>query len=202
MLNDSVIDKLQDEALSYLAGHLDKRYSYHNAQHTLEVCNGVKLFADQCDLPRSDYSALRIASIFHDFGYLERDYDNEKLAFPYMEDFGRRFNIPQQLLILADKLIMETAFPYFPVTPAGKLLCDADIEYIGRECFLTKAELFRQELAAGGVVYTDEQWWKLEMEFLQKNHFFTDVCRKLRDAGRVINIGKVQDILLNSGREK
>ena len=201
MLNDSLIDKLQYAALSYLETHLDKRYTYHNAAHTLAVCNAVKLFAEASGLPLQTYFSLRIAAVFHDFGYLEQSFDNEKLARPYLEEFGRKFGIDEKFLLQANDLILETVFPYTPLTPAGSLLCDADIEYIGRECFFQHAGLFRQELAGDGIVYTDEQWWEMETGFLQDNKFFTPVCRRLRNVGRLNNLKTAQEYLLAAREE-
>ena len=77
MLNDLVIDELQSAALDYLEKHLDKHYTYHNVIHTVEVCDAVKVFAESSDWEQSVYTALRIAAIFHDFGYLERSNNYE-----------------------------------------------------------------------------------------------------------------------------
>ena len=201
MLNDSVIEELQRAATAYLEANLDKHYTYHNAEHTLEVCNAVKLFTENSTLPETTVSALKIAAIFHDFGYLVRSFDNEKLSQPYLETFGRRLGIEEKILLEANALILETVFPYKPVTPAGKLLCDADVEYIGRKDFFNKAELFRQELSGRGVVYTNKEWWRLEVEFLQQNSFFTPVCRILRNAGRIENLKSARMYLLESEKE-
>ena len=201
MLNDSVIDELQDAALEYLEKHLDRHYTYHNAMHTLEVCNAVRLFAEKSGLPQTVYLALRTAAIFHDFGYMERSFDNEKLALPYIKEFGGRWHIAEDILLAAHNLILETVFPYKPFTFAGQILCDADIEYIGRDCFFMQSELFRRELSAEGVVYTEREWWNIELKFLQENRFFTPYCRSLREDGRLRNLEKVQELVLKTGLE-
>ena len=201
MLNDSVIEKLQNTALSFLEKNLGKRYTYHNQAHTLEVCNAVKLFAEHTELPPETYAALRIAAIFHDFGYLERSFDNEKLALPYIQDFGRQFGIAESILLAANDMILETTFPYQPSSAAGKLLCDADIEYIGRECFIEQAELFRKELSSDNIVYTERDWWSFELKFLQENTFFTPIVQSLRNAGRLRNLEKVRQLLLKYTQE-
>ena len=202
MLNDSVIEELQSAALDFLDKHLDKRYTYHNKAHTLEVCNAVKLFAEQTpDLPQETCFALKIAAIFHDFGYLESSFDNEKLVLPYIKKFGSCAGIADSILLAANDMILETAFPYKPFTPAGKLLCDADIEYIGRECFCEQAKLFRRELASDNIVYTEKEWWSFELKFLQENTFFTPICQTLRESGRLRNLEKVRQLLQHYSQE-
>ena len=117
------------------------------------------------------------------------------LALPFMMKFCKKYGVEENVSHRAGELIMETAFPYHPVSAAGELLCDADIEYIGRVCFFEKAGLFRQEMAALNHIYSDQQWWKLELDFLQNNQFFTAVCREKRSAGRLANIAKVKALL-------
>ncbi len=195
MAQDLLINTLQREALRYLQDNLNSIYHYHNAEHTLNVCTMIAEFSENCILPENEIAALKIAAIFHDFGYLESAFDNEGLALPFMMEFCKKYGVEEKVSHRAGELIMETAFPYHPVSAAGELLCDADIEYIGRVCFFEKAGLFRQEMSALNHIYSDQQWWKLELDFLQNNQFFSTVCREKRSAGRLANIAKVKAIL-------
>ena len=195
-MNDNfTISKLQDAALLYLEKNLDKHYTYHNAVHTREVCAAAVEFASRAALAPFESKALHLAAIFHDFGYLVSSHDNEALALPYLQDFGKRFNVSADLIARAHQLILETVFPYHPVTEAGKLLCDADIEYSGRACFLSRAEDFRQELAAENIVFEDREFLTLEIKFLEENSFFTDMCKNLRRRGQLENLQKLRNML-------
>ena len=189
------INALQSAALDYLSANLPPDCTYHNAQHTLEVCNAVMEFTQHGDWPPEEYAALRIAAIFHDFGYLTAPEANEALALPYIKKFAADGAIDDRVVERAHELILETVYPYCPITPAGELLCDADIEYIGRDCFMERAGMFRRELQLQGLEYDDVTWWNMEMDFLLRNKFFTPVCRQLREAGRQKNIAAVEKIL-------
>lgn len=195
MSDNLTIANLQETALLYLEKNLDKHYTYHNALHTREVCAAAMEFAGCAMLNPAECQALHLAAIFHDFGYLVSSHDNEALALPYLQDFGQRFNISADLIARAHRLILETVFPYHPVSEAGKLLCDADIEYSGRPCFLSKAELFRQELAAENIIFEDREFLTLEIKFLEENSFFTDICKNLRRRGQLENLQKLRDML-------
>ena len=187
------IKTLQEQAIRFLHTHLDKSFYYHNAEHTRNVCLAIEEFtAADASWAADQLEALQLAAVFHDFGYLAANADNEALALPYIRQWGTKFQFSDDLIMQAHELIMETCYPYHPVTPAGKLLCDADIEYIGRADFAAQADLFRQELAAQGVVYSELQWWQLELQFLLDNHFFTEVCRARRGEGRLANIAWVR----------
>lgn len=184
---DPSIKLLQERAWAYLEQHLDKVYTYHNAAHAMEVCAAVEEFAPECNFTIFDLDALRLAAIFHDFGYLEASDNNESLALPYLNEFASACGIDRKLIEHAGTLIMETSFPYCPRSAAGKLLCDADIEYIGRSVFFRQAELFRLELTLQGKSFTDLEWWQYELDFLMQNDFYTPICRRNRDAGKLEN---------------
>lgn len=204
MARDFCIKTLQEAALSYLAEHLDRRYSYHNAVHSQDVCAALEEFLQSTADPfePSEREALQIAAIFHDFGYLVRPDENEICCREYVQMFGKEFALPPALQVRAMELIMETAFPYRPISAAGKLLCDADIEYIGRDIFWQRAADFRQELAAQGQVMTDLQWYCREVEFLRSNAFFTDTANRLRGALRMENLRQAEARLQKLAREK
>ena len=192
MFDDGTIAELQQSALMFLAENLDKHYTYHNAEHSREVCSAVREFLHYFDTTPENSRALILAAVFHDFGYLVRSQNNEALALPYMQEFGKRFALPEQLLTRANDLILETVYPYAPHTREGMLLCDADIEYIGRSCFFSKAQLFRQELSGENIHFSDRDFMLLEIKFLEENSFFTPVCQKLRSAGRLQNLQQLR----------
>lgn len=188
------------QALDFLTAGLPEVYAYHNALHTQDVCESLFEIAPTLALPESEIDALITAGVFHDFGYLDSYLDNEALALPYMKKFCQKAGIAETVVHRANELILETSYPYFPVSETGKLLCDADIEYIGRsfEYFISRADHLRHELAnVENLRFSDHQWIAAEVDFLQKNSFFSPVFRELRDAGRLSNLSLLKLKLQN-----
>ena len=188
------------QALDFLTAGLPEIYTYHNALHTQDVCEALFEITPYLPLPTSEIDALLTAGVFHDFGYLDSYLDNEALALPYMSMFCKKAGIEETVVLRAHELILETRYPYHPVSEAGKLLCDADIEYIGRsfEYFISRADNLRNELAnAENLHFSDRQWFAAEVDFLQKNSFFSPVFRELRNAGRVSNLSQLKLKLQN-----
>ena len=188
------------QALDFLTAGLPEIYTYHNALHTQDVCEALFEITPDLPLPTSEIDALLTAGVFHDFGYLDSYLDNEALALPYMSMFCKKAGIEETVVLRAHELILETRYPYHPVSEAGKLLCDADIEYIGRsfEYFISRADNLRYELAnAENLHFSDRQWFEAEVDFLQKNSFFSPVFRELRNAGRVSNLSQLKLKLQN-----
>ncbi len=196
MREDFSINDLRTVALDYLQMHLPKVYTYHNAEHSRDVCAALDEFIKIAPVADENILPLQIAGIFHDFGYIEKPYDNESLALPYIKKFAVQFGLAESTVNQAHELIMETVFPYHPHSVEGELLCDADIEYIGRADFIEKALRFRQELAGCGQTFSDREWWSMELQFLQDNTFFTPAVRSLREDGRQRNLQLVQQRLL------
>ncbi len=195
MMTESQINLLKTEALAFLRANLDQSYHYHNADHTLDVYHAALEFGCAEKLSPAELETVGVAALFHDFGYLTAPLDNERFVRSHLEDFGSRYGWPAAFTGQVDALVMETAFPYHPVSHLGKILCDADLEYIGRDVFSTEAAKFRQELAEQGRQFTDQQWYALEIDFLERIHFFTAAARVSRDAGKLRNLAAMRRAL-------
>ena len=80
-------------------------------------------------------------------------------------------------------LIEATVFPCRPRTPGEEILCDADIEYLGRDAYEENAGRFRRELANTGRVFSDGDWRDFQDGFLSRVTFFSPAGRALRLPG-------------------
>ena len=90
---------------------------------------------------------------------------------------------------------MTTVIPQQPSQDIlEKIICDADLSYLGTDSFFEKADLFRKELAGEDIVYTDRDWLKFELDFMEKHAYFTEAARKLRGPGKSRNTEKLRSL--------
>jgi hypothetical protein len=66
---------------------------------------------------------------------------------------------------------------------------------LGRDDFLLKNGLLRRELAAGGIILSDVQWYTNQLRFIEQHQYFTETARCLRDAGKGRNIEAMRALL-------
>jgi predicted metal-dependent HD superfamily phosphohydrolase len=88
-------------------------------------------------------------------------------------------------------LIMATKMPTSPKNDLEKLICDADLDNLGREDCLQKAEAVRKEF---GITESDI-WWQNQLKFLQSHKYYSPVAKALRQYGLERNIEKVKEII-------
>jgi uncharacterized membrane-anchored protein YitT (DUF2179 family) len=73
---------------------------------------------------------------------------------------------------------MVTKMPQMPTTKLEKVICDADLYYLGTDQFFLTADKLYQELHAAGFVKDREEWRNSEIKFLKAQQYFTASAQK------------------------
>lgn len=171
-----------EQAYSFLITKLEKELpswvTYHNAGHTKSVIASAEYLANAENITGEDLMLLKTAALFHDAGFLENHNKHEeiscKLAKKYLPDFG--YSTAQIDTIC--KLIMGTKLPQTPTSELGKLLCDADLFYLGTETYEATAERMFAEFKKTGFVKTKAEWVIKQADFLSTHTYFTKTAKQ------------------------
>jgi HD superfamily phosphodiesterase len=169
-----ILDKLKND--------LPEGLYYHGLEHTLDVEKAAERIALSEGIKDSRrLNLLKTAALFHDAGYLEEYFTNErtgcKIAAGILPEFGYSEADIQDIT----RMIVSTEIPQHPETAEDKILCDADLDYLGRDDFFEIAENLRNELAVHWKTFTDEEWLQFEIDFLEKHRYFTETSRADRE---------------------
>ncbi|KAA3437043.1 HD domain-containing protein [Rufibacter hautae] len=189
-IQQHVIQKLQDG----LASHL----TYHSVAHTLDVLDRAEAIAiaEKVKSPR-ELLLLKVAVLYHDAGFIETYQNHEKksceIAGQELPAFG--FN-PQEIDTICH-LIMATKLPQSPQTKLEQVICDADLDYLGRDDYSPIAHRLYQELLALDILQTEEQWIQMQVNFLEKHRYFTRHCHQNREAHKQANL---QNLKVKTGQ--
>ena len=165
---------LEEYGFDFLTKKLAKKLYYHGPHHTKDVLNAVEKIGFNENVSPEEFILLRAAVLFHDFGYIDKYVDNEKIGADYAREIlpNYGFNLTQ-----VDKvcdLIMSTRVPQNPNNHLERIICDADLDYLGREDFLSISTNFYEELKNYGVVKSENDWDQIQIKFLKSHHFFTE----------------------------
>jgi predicted metal-dependent HD superfamily phosphohydrolase len=138
---------------------------------------------------------LTTAALFHDSGFLLQDLEHEQASCRLVRDHlpGWGFNDVQVERICA--MIMSTKIPQSPRDKLARILCDADLDYLGRDDFFSVGDTLFQELKAYGVLRTRHEWDQLQDRFLSKHHYHTVTNKTLREPRKQENLAKVRESL-------
>ncbi len=169
---------------------------YHGIHHTRDdVLPAVERLAALASVGDTNLLLLRTAALYHDTGYIEQYTNNEpvgaRIAQETLVNFGYS---PDQVEIIV-QMILATRMPQTPQNFLEALLCDADLDSLGREDYLETSLNLRAELAVYGTPIPLQVWYRRQLNFLSSHTYFTEVARTLRDAGKQANIRLLKELL-------
>lgn len=189
-------DEVKDVVLKKLKKELKPNLYYHNFQHTLDVCESVDRLAEMEGITGDDLVLLRTAALFHDTGFIWRYEYNEELACNFARQILGDFGYKPDQMDKVCKMIMATQIPQQPDGVMAMILCDADLDYIGRgDFFITALRLHREWSENSNMKITFKDWYLKQQSFIIHHEFFTPSARKLRDEKKAHNLTQVRELL-------
>jgi uncharacterized protein len=176
------IKQIQAHVLKKLSEGLPSHLSYHNVNHTLDVQKQAMMIAKEegIDAPE-DLLILELSTLYHDVGFIWVYEGHEakscEVASAELSGFGYS---PSQIEIICS-MIMATRIPQSPKNILENIICDADLDYLGRSDFYSIGDGLFKEFLHQGVVHNDEEWNRLQVRFLEGHHYFTRSCIQKRE---------------------
>lgn len=168
--------------MAKLKKELPKHLFYHSVEHIKDVYDSARVIAKAEKISKEDIDLLLTAALFHDAGFMIDQKEHERLsaelAQKYLPDFGYT---PEQIRKISG-MIMATKIPQSPKNLLEEILCDADLDYLGRDDFFTIGDKLFSELSMYGIINSENEWNKLQASFLEKHHYFTKTALKNRKA--------------------
>jgi uncharacterized protein len=131
--------------LNKLKNELPANLYYHSIDHTLEVYNCAASIAKEEGVSDSDLKLLLFGAIYHDAGYLIHNEDHEQLSFATAREYLNKFNYTKEDIELICGIIMATKIPQSPKSHLEEIICDADLNYLGRIDFFGIGENLYKE---------------------------------------------------------
>ena len=180
---------------------------FHDADHTLHPIKGVVAVANRIaiseDISEHDRELLITAAYFHDTGYI-REYDkNEPIAARMAGRILKLIGFKPNEIKKVQKMILSTDLEREPKTDIEKILCDADLDNLGREDFFKLDGKLRDGRRARGIdVSDDAKWYRSTLEIIKKHQYYTESQKKLREKGKQKNIKRLLNKLENIEKKK
>lgn len=178
--------------LSRLRHGLPKARTYHNFSHTLDVYRSVVANAAQADVHGEDMDLLRTAALYHDSGFLVQDLEHEAAGCVLAREALPQFGYSPGQIERVCAMVMATKIPQQPQDELGMLLCDADLDYLGRSDFFRIGTTLFWELRNYGVLTTERQWNELQVRFLEAHTYFTEQSRREREPVKQRHLAEVK----------
>jgi uncharacterized protein len=187
-------------AKNYIVNRMQKELSpalyFHSLDHSLDVLRSACHLNCMEELNEIDSVLIETAAIYHDAGmivtYLEHEMASAKMAREILPQFDYS---PKDIEII-ESLIMVTTMPQAAKTKLEKVICDADLDSLGREDFFITSFQLQLEWKLYGIMNcTLAEWIRFEIDFMEKHQYFTSSAIHLREKQKQKNIIALKDLL-------
>jgi predicted metal-dependent HD superfamily phosphohydrolase len=184
---------------SYIWEWLEERIPnnlyYHGLHHTRDVFEAVEKIAKLEEVSDDELLLLQTAALWHDSGFAFRYIDNEPLAANFARECLPLLGFSTFQVEQIANMILATAFPQKPKTKLEEILCDADLDYLGRDDFYSIAHTLRREWMAYGKETTLKEWYIQQVNFLENHHYFTSSSRLLREERKQKHLREIKELI-------
>ncbi len=178
-------DDLEEEILDKLERELPKNLYYHNVKHTIDVVNQVEIIGRKEEVTDEELLLLKTAALFHDVGFTVGYKDHELLGIKIVKETLPRFHYSEEQINTICDLIFATRLPPNPKNKLEEIICDADLDYLGRADFIPVSNMLFKELVENGAIEDDiDRWNQMQFEFISKHQYFTKTAKELRDVNK------------------
>lgn len=174
-----------------LKAELPPHLHYHSLAHTLDVYSRSEYLATEENIAEQDIKLLLVAAAYHDAGYLIQQKDHEDISCDIARRELAQFGYNAADLNTICGIIMATKLPQNPSTHLQEIICDADLDYLGRTDFFETGYNLYLEMQYTGVVKTLKEWDTLQIDFLKNHRFFTQTAIKQREHKKQENLNQL-----------
>jgi uncharacterized protein len=163
-----------------LEKELPRHLTYHNVYHTKDVMQAAEFLADTENIEIREKELLLTAAALHDCGFVVRRDEHEaescNIAINCLPLFG--YDVAEAVIVC--DLIKATRVPQAPASKLAEILCDADLDYLGRDDFFTLSDRLFVELRSERLVNDLDEWNREQADFMGSHSYFTQTAVNLR----------------------
>ncbi|MES2629739.1 MAG: adenylate/guanylate cyclase domain-containing protein, partial [Bacteroidota bacterium] len=188
---------LEKYVISFLAKNLPENLYYHGLHHTLTVERAVEEIALAEGISGEELFYLKTAALLHDAGFTESYENNEELGAGIAERILPNFGYNEKQIEEIRHLILATKVPQVPKTHLEKIICDADLFYLGSEEFHDIANALGRELLERKYVKNMYEWDKIQVRFLSEHVFHTEYARKKARPQKLARLEEIKERVMS-----
>ncbi|MEM9990354.1 MAG: HD domain-containing protein, partial [Bacteroidota bacterium] len=181
--------------LGRLKNGLSDKLTYHSLYHTLDV---LQVSTELCTLENInayETNLLKTAALYHDTGFLVSSRNHEQLSCGIARHMLPKFKYSSSEIERICGMIMATKIPQSPQNKLEEILCDADLDYLGRADFERIGATLFEELKTQQVLDNLLDWNKIQIRFLEAHTFFTITNQQRRSPTKHAHLLKLKNWL-------
>jgi adenylate cyclase len=186
-IQEVILDKLEKELPAYLF--------YHNVKHTVDVVTETELigWAEGCS--DEEILILKTAALFHDVGFTSVYDNHEYIGTVIAREMLPRYGYTGEQIDKICHIILSTKLPPSPDGLLEEIICDSDLDYLGRSDFIPVSNTLYNELKSQNKIGSLNDWNKIQVKFISGHQYFTATARSLREVNKKLQIDRLSKLI-------
>ena len=186
---------IQEQILDLLERNLPNDLYYHNLKHTVDVVTEVELIGWAEGISDEELLILKTAALFHDLGHIKSYDEHEFHGTEMARQMLPKYNYTPEQIEMIHSIIMSTKLPPKPSNLLEEIICDADLDYLGRIDFIPVSNTLFEEFKVRDKIKSLNDWNKLQLAFISNHQYFTKTARKLREVNKQSQIERIRQLI-------
>ena len=186
-LEEFILDRLRTELPSELY--------YHNVNHTIDVVTRVEILGRAEKLTDEELLLVKTAALLHDTGFLFQCENHEENSKLIAREVLPKYKYSESQIECISNLIEVTKKGIEPDSLIQMVLIDADLDYLGRSDYMILASNLYREKSALKEEYSQNEWEKLQYEFILNHRYYTNSARRLRQVNKNVQMEKLRALV-------
>lgn len=186
-------ERLYADIMLKLKEELPKTLYYHGQHHTIDVLASITQICQAEGVGGQDLILLKSAALLHDIGFTVNAVNHEHTGCEIARNILPDYDYTTEQIEAICGMIMATKIPQTPNTKLEEIICDADLDYLGRNDFYAISNSLFRELQTRGVIDNENEWNKIQVKFLLAHHYFTATNIKNREGEKQKRIEELKE---------
>jgi HD superfamily phosphodiesterase len=188
--------EVEKYVIQRLENELNPHYVYHSLNHTLDVVRSSEIIALHENISEKEIEIIKTAAYLHDIGIIVQFKGHEKHSVNIAQEILPQFGYDSEDINLIIELIHSTQMPQVANNILQQIICDADLDYLGRNDYFKISSLLRKEwFYLFKMDFSDIQWYMSQKAFLNNHNYQTASSRKLKNETKMQNILEIQSLI-------
>ena len=185
--------KAEQHIVKLLKIKLPEGLHYHGLHHTFDVCDAAQRIAKAEGISGEDLFLLLTAALIHDAGFTMTYMNHEDKSVELAKQILPQYGYSDEQLKIIEGIIEATKLPMNAKTELEKIMCDADLDYLGREDFYPISEGLKKEFIAQGIVSNDKEFDAVQIKFLNTHKYFTATAKSTRNSEKQKRLNEIME---------
>ncbi len=190
--------KLRKKALEILNTQLAKELYYHGIDHTLDVLKTCNYYIEREKVNKREAKLLRLGALLHDIGFTISNFEHEETGKNIANKLMKSYGFPSKDIQIVEGLILATRIPQTPKNKLEEIICDCDLDYLGRTDFYPISNHLYKELKFLSMVQTKSDWNKIQITFMERHQYHTEFAIKNRQPNKEKRIAELKEMVMKS----